>query len=220
MRSVVSVTVLFSCALLLPVGCATDDAATSPAAPTEAAALKARDFYPLAVGNQWTYRSTPGDETRTITIVREEDGFFIDSNTPPARLQTRSTGVYDGDRFLLEEPLEVGHKWLAVPSASEVERYEIVATGLELSTPAGFFKDCLRVRAETKQRGPGGKPVTVVVLWTYAPFVGLIRIEQRLEIEGEDPRSLMTIELVDFELVGGDRAASAAGGGATGVARP
>lgn len=193
-------------------GCATDDAATGGSAPDAApAALKARDYYPLAVGNTWTYRSTPGDETRTIAIVREEEGFFIDNNTPPARLQTRSTGVYDGDRFLLEEPLEVGHKWLAVPSASEVERYEIVATDLELSTPAGFFKHCVGVRAEALQRSPDGRPATVIVLWTYAPNVGLVRIEQRVEMEGEDPRRLLTIELVDYKL------ASAAGSGAVGA---
>jgi hypothetical protein len=219
MRTVVFAGPLLLCVLCVPTGCATDDGAATSQSPAQQAALKARDFYPLAVGNTWTYRSTPGDETRTIAIVREEEGFFIDNNTPPARLQTRSTGVYDGDRFLLEEPLEVGHKWLAVPSASEVERYEIVATGLELSTPAGFFKDCVRVRAETPQRGPDGKPVTVVVLWTYAPQVGLIRIEQRLEMEGANTRSLMTIELIDYEL-STSKEAAAAGHRGQGSARP
>jgi hypothetical protein len=177
MRTVVFAGPLLLCVLCVPTGCATDDGAATSQSPAQQAALKARDFYPLAVGNTWTYRSTPGDETRTIAIVREEEGFFIDNNTPPARLQTRSTGVYDGDRFLLEEPLEVGHKWLAVPSASEVER------------------------------------------WTYAPQVGLIRIEQRLEMEGANTRSLMTIELIDYEL-STSKEAAAAGHRGQGSARP
>ena len=117
MRCTVFFGLLSSGLLFIGSGCTTDAGATSSDPSHEPTPLQARDFYPLAVGNAWTYRSSPGEETRTISIIREEEGFFIDNNTPPSRLQTRSTGVYDGDRFLLEEPLEVGHKWLAVPSA-------------------------------------------------------------------------------------------------------
>lgn len=171
--------------------------------PEAAAPLTARSYYPLAVGNSWTYRASPapeGADTRRIEILREEEGFFVDNNEPPARLQARSTGIFDGDRFLLEDPLEVGHAWMAIPTVSAVERYEIVATDLEVQTPAGHFLRCVRVKAEQEDASRGGPPVTLVVLWTYAPGVGLVSIEQRVRVGDKPAQRSLYIELIDYEV--------------------
>ena len=82
-------------------------------------ALKAHDYWPLAVGNRWSYRIQHAGavEKNQVSIVQQDaDGFFVDSQG--ARLQQHPAGIFDGDRFLLRDPLEVGNKWMAVPSAN------------------------------------------------------------------------------------------------------
>jgi hypothetical protein len=178
---------------------------TPEGAPT--AKLHAADYYPLAVGNTWVYRSVPARDDvpdDVITVVsRDKDGFFVDNRG--SRLQPRSTGVFDGDRFILEDPLEVGHEWLAVPSASVVERFEIVETDAVVDVPAGRFTDCVRVRA--KQEGPtpdGLHKVTLSMTWTYAPNVGLVELVSRAAVDEGDAQEQGRRELVRYTLVQGD----------------
>lgn len=178
--------------------CASTPEAESSAEQTEA--LSAKDYYPLAIGNKWTYRGEPHPEDVHIEIVKVDDGFFIDNNEPPSRLQPRSSGIFDGDRFLLEDPLEVGHTWMAVPSVAAVERYEIVATDLRVQTPAGSFSNCVRVKAEVPGRTPAGDKMKLIMNWTYAPRVGLVRLEQKVQLGDQPPRVGMWMELVAYEV--------------------
>jgi hypothetical protein len=56
---------------------------------------------------------------------------------------------------------------------SSTEKYEIAAVGETVSTPAGTFEGCVRVRAHNR-----AAPGTELVLETaYAPGVGPVRIE-------------------------------------------
>ena len=69
--------------------------------------------------------------------------------------------------------LKPGTRWTSTVSVGSTERYEIVATGETVATPAGSFDRCVRVRATN--RASGG--VENVLETTYAPGVGQIRIE-------------------------------------------
>ena len=147
-------------------------AATSPIA----------DYYPLAVGNTWSYQvellGAP-PEDHDITITKEEQGRFTDStgNT----LMIDAYGIRDAKRYLLRTPLEVGTKWNNVVSVSSYEQYMIVEAGQACDVPAGAFKNCVVVESRNKAEG---EKVLINTL-TFAPKVGLVRIATVLEAEGK-----------------------------------
>ncbi|MFO0581042.1 MAG: hypothetical protein U0229_02110 [Anaeromyxobacter sp.] len=136
-------------------------------------------YFPLAVGNTWTFADqSPAlpdasrGATRTIRIVgRTADGFFRDDQGN--ELRGGPDCVRDRVRQLLCGPLKPGTRWTSTVSVGSTERYEIVATGETVATPAGSFDRCVRVRATN--RASGG--VENVLETTYAPGVGQIRIE-------------------------------------------
>src|ERR687887_136842 len=82
---------------------------SGPAAAPEGgvAGQDARLYYPLAVGNSWTYQSA--GKRQTITIVGRDGPWFIDDHR--GRLRYESDGVRDADRYLLRSPLAAGSKW-------------------------------------------------------------------------------------------------------------
>ena len=166
----------------------------------------ARDYFPLAVGNSWTYEISPapqGQEKDTVTIVsRDEEGFFADDHG--GRLQHRSNGIFDGDRFLLEDPLAVEHAWIAVPTPSSVERYVIEEVDRAVSVPAGNFSDCVVVRGEQPGRSADGQEMKVILRWVYAPGVGLVELRQHIQLKDEEPRLLQERRLVTFQLEGAE----------------
>lgn len=160
------------------------------------AKLSAVDYWPLQVGNRWTYRVTHAgaSQENTVEIVQQDpDGFFVDNQG--ARLKHHPAGIFDGDRFLLRDPLELGAKWMAVPSANALERFEITSVGFELSVPAGKFKNCVQVQAQNKI----SEKERFVGEWTYAPGVGLIAFNSRREISGQQPQIQTRMQLLKFE---------------------
>jgi hypothetical protein len=137
-----------------------------PPAPA-AAAEDARLYYPLAVGNSWTYES--GGKRETITIVGRDGPWFIDDHR--GRLRHESDGVRDVDRYLLRSPVAAGGKWSAVENLV-VQRFEVLSTDASAVTEAGTFTRCALVRNE-QPLAKGGKFITE---WTYAPRVGLVQV--------------------------------------------
>lgn len=171
--------------------------ATTAAAPTPTS-VRARDLVPLAIGNQWDYRVSAdgGGATSSVKIVdKDAQGFFIDNLGN--RLAPRTDGLFDGDRFLVQEPVEEGHQWIAVPKdqPNVVERYRIASVAASVQVPAGTFEGCVEVEAEqVVQQG------VMKMTWTFAPGVGLIRISQRVAPTGAVERTTMTMELVKYSL--------------------
>ena len=183
---------LLAIAPALVAGCA-----TTTVAPTTGA-VRARDLVPLAVGNTWEYRVSAdgGGTTSAVTIVdKSADGYFIDNRGN--KLAPRSDGLFDGDRFLVQEPVEEGHAWMAVPKdqPNVVEKYRISSVSASASVPAGAFEGCVEVEAEqTVQQG------VMKMTWTFAPGVGLIKISQRVAPVGAPERTTMTMELVKYQV--------------------
>ena len=142
------------------------------------------DFYPLAVGNEWTWRDeSPGlkqpGATRTVRILeRTKDGYFKDSDR--GELRADPDCVHDRSRRLLCAPIARGTGWTSVVSVSSTEKYEIAAVGETVETPAGRFDGCVRVRAHNA--GPGAE---LVLETAYAPGIGPVRIETFVLVGGK-----------------------------------
>jgi hypothetical protein len=165
-----------------------------PAAPTPAESPAA--FYPLAIGNSWTYEVTSGGGTRrdTVQIVGRDGPWFLDDHR--GRLRADETGVRDADRYLLRSPLTPGAKWTAVENLV-VQRFEVVATQADVATRAGRFARCVVVRNEQPLANGRGKYVTE---WTYAPHVGLAQLVTQTVSASGTAHDQVRLELVSYRL--------------------
>lgn len=161
--------------------------------------LRAADYWPLQIGNQWTYRVENGGATQQNMVKIESqdaEGFYIDNQG--ARLKAHPAGIFDGDRFLLRDPLELGAKWMAVPSANALERFEITSIHFDMTVPAGEFHNCVQVQARTKVSASE----SFVGQWTYAPHVGLIDFVAFRDLAGKKPQAQTKMQLLEFKLDG------------------
>jgi hypothetical protein len=183
----------------LVVGCATTvGGCATPAATARADGPRARDFHGLQVGSRFTFRATPGPhEPRGLTIVGFDKGYFVDDRG--GRLAPRSDGLFDGERFLLQDPLTVGHEWIAKAADQSVERYRIDATDVDVAVPAGTFHGCVQVTGTQQVVDPAsGQPATLLVTSTWAPRVGVVRVEFRIQLGAAKPVTTSVTELVAF----------------------
>ena len=149
----------------------------------ETARYKLEKYFPLAVGNSWTYQTSFQDQAQSdlvVTIIKEDKGFFIDDRPRPGRLHLDASGIRDGNiRYLLKSPLKKGSKWMSVADIRTVEHFEIAEVARKIQTPAGVFRDCVVVNMEVKIK----ENRSMVNRMTFAPEVGIVEIRAIL-IEG------------------------------------
>jgi len=131
---------------------------------------EATKYYPLAVGNSWTYELRGSNKRETIQIVGRDGPWFLDDHR--GRLRYEADGVRDGDRYLLRTPLLAGAKWSAVDNLV-VQRFEVTSVDASAVTEAGTFTHCAVVRNEQPLPKGAGRFVTE---WTYAPKVGMVAL--------------------------------------------
>ena len=141
---------LVACKGAQPKKASPDGAASAPSAATADPAL----YYPLAVGNSWTYQVTDpsGIHEDTIRIVGRDGPWFIDDHRGKIRVDPE--GVRDGDRYLLHAPLQTSSRWSAVEDLV-VQRFEITAPDAKIDTKAGVFSGCVIGRNEQPLPEPG-----------------------------------------------------------------
>jgi hypothetical protein len=135
-------------------------------------------YFPLAIGNEWTWLDLSpqsGDgppKRRTVRIVgRDADGFYVDSEK--GALRSAHGCIQDRSRRILCAPFDVDRTWTSIVSETSTERYQIGATGVTATVPAGTFEACVLVRA----RNRAGADAEILLETTYAPGVGPVRIE-------------------------------------------
>ncbi|RYZ33313.1 MAG: hypothetical protein EOO71_42275 [Myxococcaceae bacterium] len=152
------------------------------------------EYYPLAVGNQWTYRLDKRDDKPvTVEIVKEQDGYFLDNQG--GQLTVDAYGLRDPKRYLLRGPLEAGRGWNNVVSVSSTERYQLVQVGFACQSPAGSFPNCLSVEGRNRVDAK----TTLVNTMTFAAGVGLVRVDVATEQDGKRvPQT--ELELVSFKV--------------------
>ncbi len=183
--------------LAVVVAAAVAACATTPS--SSSASGHAADYVPLAVGNRWTYQVTPGPpEPQEVRIVEQDErGFYVDNHG--GKLAPRSDGVFDGERFVLQDPIVVDHAWTARPKAEAPETYKIVATDAVVTVPAGTFPSCVEVHGEQTARDPdSGQIGKLLITWVYAKGVGLIRVQQQVQLGANPPVTGATMELASF----------------------
>jgi hypothetical protein len=179
----------------LAVACAAACASAPPAATPSSAAPA--DFFPLAVGNAWTFldRSPQHAEPvrRTVRIVsRDAAGYFVDDQH--GALRADGDCLHDRSRRLLCRPVERGASWSSIVGPSATERYEIAGTGETVTVPAGTFNGCVRVRSRLR----AGKVEQIAEL-TYAPGVGPVKLETFAVVDGV-ARPQITGELESYRI--------------------
>jgi hypothetical protein len=172
-------------------------AGARPSAPPARAARSPGDYFPLAVGNAWTFldRSPQQAEPsrRTVRIVsRDADGYFVDDQRNALRADADC--LHDRARRLLCRPFEPGRSWSSVVDPSVTEHYEIAGVDETVSVPAGTFRGCVRVRAQVRAAKVGH-----VAELTYAPGVGPVRLET-FAVAGGVSRPQVRGELESYEV--------------------
>ncbi len=181
--------------LLLAAACA-----STPSAPPRTSAPA--DYFPLAVGNEWVYQDLSpqldpamrSSRHRTVRILsRDADGYFLDNEK--GALRADPDCLHDRLRRLLCKPFATGHTWTSVVSVGSTERYEIVAVGERVRTPAGTFDGCIRVRGHNRA-GPEADNLLEI---TYAPGVGPVRLETFAVVKGTATQQVKA-ELLSFRL--------------------
>ena len=183
------------CALALAASCG----AASPkptASASSAAGPSATAYYPLAVGNSWTYEVTSAGSSRrdTVQIVGRDGPWFLDDHR--GRFRAEPDGIRDADRYLLRTPLTPGAKWTAVENLV-VQRFEVVSTDAQVATRAGNFDGCVVVRNEQPLERGRGKYVTE---WTYAPRVGLARLLTQTISSSGTSQDQVKLELISYNV--------------------
>lgn len=137
-------------------------------------------FYPLAVGNQWTYQvQLLGEhQQRTFKIVAERDGFYEDDTG--VRLRADAYGIRDEKRYLLQGPLEAGRTWESQVGLNSLEHYRILKAYEPCQAPAGKFDLCIEVESLVRK----DPETSVLNVMTFARDVGIVRIQTFMERRG------------------------------------
>lgn len=158
-------------------------------------------YYPLAVGNRWTYRLNGiAHKQVTVEVLKEEDGFFHDNQR--GQLAVDAYGLRDAKRYLLRGPLQAGHSWTNVVSVSSTERYRILEVGAPCEAPAGVFQGCVQVEGRNRMDAN----TTMVNTMTFAPGVGIIRVDLSVESKDGQRTPQVLMELMAWQLASGNKA--------------
>ena len=152
MRAVIRRPALLLCAALAACAHAPADAPVRPAA----AAPDPTAYFPLAVGNEWTWidrspqvgRRGAQAANRPHRLARRRRA--TSSTTRGARSRSAHGCIQDRVRRILCAPFELDRSWISIVSETSTERYQIAATGLTAAVPAGTFEGCILVRARNR----------------------------------------------------------------------
>jgi hypothetical protein len=146
---------VFGLTLILLIGC------------TKTKGSKPGEYFPLTKGNQWQYQGE-GNEyasfTREVLFTKDKHAQVIEDNggtVSMAIFETTDSAVirifFKGESYekenlldrkpndsltIIKAPLKVGTSWIDQKSTRE-----IVALDAKVTTPAGEFTDCLKIKA-------------------------------------------------------------------------
>jgi hypothetical protein len=177
-----------------------DCASGKAVARSDVTGTTAAEYYPLKIGNTWTYdmRFLGQKQTETVTVEKESEGYFVTKSSSqeaePVKMKADAYGVRDEKRYLLREPVEAGTTWTNVVSVETTEHYKILAARSPCEVPAGKFTDCVVV--ESRVRLPQGNLRNEM---TFVRGIGLARVATELEANGKQVPQV-SLELVAFTL--------------------
>ncbi|GEM_PF-1695752 len=191
---------------VFPLGCSSSKSAerAPPSAENRAPA-----FYPLKVGNRWTYdelamgrvhntwQTSISQQASPTRYVQDIQLLVEGKPSKPARqvLEVRPRGIFDGTRYVLEEPVTVGKKWMTVLDVSTAEKFEIVSVDSTVEVPAGRFSGCVRVRNTITDPGK----VVQLTEPTFCRDVGMVETRISIQKPGKPDIVVSHMRLLRFE---------------------
>ena len=160
-------------AILLAIGCAET--------------VEQPDYFPLAVGREWTYQVDSSDDLVVMRVSsRTDEGFVLEGTSPmqigrhvPLRPEAEGVRAVLGDDFsqayyLLRYPLRPGTIWNELIEEDEIRARWRCEAYERVTVPAGTF-DCVRVVMEVEGTLPGNLGWLPVIYFWFAPDVGLVK---------------------------------------------
>lgn len=183
----------FLALLALLAGCTSAPEVRPQGAPT---GLGPEVYFPLKVGNSWTYETRFGKkvEQNTVKIEKQEGGYFRDNQR--GVLAFDPTGLRDERRYLIQAPVTPGTRWKSVVDIGKTETYEIVSTEEVVTVPAGTFHDALLVRGHSQVDAA----TEIEIEWLYAPNVGLVKMVTTAVIGGRERVPQTEIALRSYDV--------------------
>ncbi|MEW5852859.1 MAG: hypothetical protein AB2A00_29010 [Myxococcota bacterium] len=166
-------------------------------------------YFPLKVGDRWVYEDAflGRKQTYQVAIAREEaPGRYVAQMLPmvsdgkrykplEARFEVRPRGIFDGTRYLLEEPMEVGHKWMAIHDVKTAERFELISLDAQADVPAGRFTGCAQTRSTIKLPHDESKVTDV----TFCKGVGMVERVAWVHTPGKKSIEQWHLRLLSYE---------------------
>ncbi len=156
--------------------CATDKKTTAVEKKISYAEI-AKQYMPLAVGNNWTYDLNYMGKKGImhILIKSEKDGWFMDSKGN--EMTVNASGIRDKNRYLLTFPLKENKEWSNVISINSTETRKIISLDQEITVPAGKFEGAIVVETKT----PVKKNIILNSITYFVKDIGIVRVETFLE---------------------------------------
>jgi len=181
------------------------------------------DYYPMAVGDHWTYRFHPGTKrydvditeskvingATTCAVAIDQDysymavlptGVYQVAQGEPADPQ--NAVIFDPPQRIYKLPFVVGDSWQTPvlleptqPKSGVVQLYGRVEAFEDVSVPAGKFSNCVRVLIDD----PRDSPSDVTELW-FAPGVGIVQTQTYIQRSDSLPPKTYQTQLVSYEL--------------------
>jgi hypothetical protein len=164
---------------------------------------KATDYYPLAVGNTWSYDiAEQGGGRRQVTelVFRRQYNKFYFNNGEILLVASDKSLVNKKGITVLENILRQGYRWI-----DNEMQFEITAIDRPAVVPAGSFRKTVEVTWTSKFPGdkpidpknpptmhPGPKPRIFIYQTTYARGIGKVKEE----LTTVQPDGTRTVEFV------------------------
>ena len=154
--------------------------------------VAAQSFYPHAIGNKWRYSDSlsieiPGTTTlqngtnvykfqAIKTFEGTTDTFYYYQNIAGNEIHQFHSLDDVHVIVLLRGPYATGTRWIDTnPQGEPIDTLEIIEATASLSTPAGNFTNCLKIKSYNNGN--------IAYLW-YAPNVGFLKIQNSEACEG------------------------------------
>jgi hypothetical protein len=141
--------------------------------------MSSSDYYPLAVGNTWTYKMKDG-KTFTNTVTGVDGATFAMSNsmTPAATHVKKNGSDYLTDSFeagkwlvMLKDGLKKGDTW----QVNSILIYTVKEVGISKEVEGRTYSDVVFIEAESKLNMNGNIiPMNFLTQYYYAKGVGLV----------------------------------------------
>ncbi len=181
------------------------------------------NYYPLAVGDHWTYEFVPGGKRYDADVTESKvlngtttyayaigdsysymavqpDGIYQFAQGEPQ--SPTNAIVFDPPQCMYKLPFQVNDTWNTPvllqptePKSDHVQLYGRMESFEDVSVPAGKFKQCARVLIDD----PRDSPAEVTELW-FAPNVGIVKTLTQLTRSDGLPAKVYGTELVSYKL--------------------